>query len=544
MEKPETHPKNSPTKPDVQEVLKRDYSLGATGKELLTSDEKLRQIISLLERDAEKIAQAENKNFIYEYYNVITAFLMALDETIPESVNPKEHAKKRCIKFLIKFYTPHLQEYSKKLRTQQSTKRPIMLGSIFFQWRELFTNINFSSKAHLNTAKMVAAKDNGFADSSMKKTMPHPALVKPPSSTPTPPPIPSRSQSYKKIGTVLGMQAFMTPTEPIPQYPPQAEAREAPWDSASVAKMINDTAIATSSTQPAIQTMTIPKEMKKDFEDYNNHEKRISKIYDEKFPVSPKEWEITMRHLQQAMAENFNTINRKFSAIDDLTNEDRLEILKCMANAINKIGNSQFRKRLIHEVYTFTKSVKPANKKEMIRLFAIALSKQNEYENPREITATMKKICENYQVPLPEQEYLAPDTLVKGYDELDGTEIADMPIEIRRTLSELHSASQEFGLRAIIMSGGTSTSRVNIAGIKKEDFETLCMQTFEQLNWIENRVKKRTLKLRTWGKSYKKARQFTHELRQTLTAQLAITEELLFSKELFIHEDIQPLIKT
>jgi hypothetical protein len=308
--------------------------------------------------------------------------------------------------------------------------------------------------------------------------------------------------------------------------------------------MINDAAIATSATQPAIPIVTIPKGMEKDFEDYNNHKKRISHIYDDEFPISPKEWEKIMRHLQQAMAENFISLKKKFSLIDTLIDIDKLEILECIANAINKIGNPQFRKRLVHEVYDLTESVKPANKREIIRLFAIALSKQSEYENPREITATMKKICENYQVTLPEQEYLAPDTLVKGYDELDGTEIADMPVEIQRTLSELHSASQEFGLRAIIMSGGTSTSRANIAGMKKEDFETLCMQTFEQLNWIENRVKKRTFKLRTYKKSYKKARQFTHKLRKILTAQLALMEELLFSEELFIHEDIQPLIKT
>jgi hypothetical protein len=510
------------------------------------------KISEFLEEDSDKIATASD-DLVTQYYQVVNLFLQYMlggNKTCSET----QRVQFLYLKITKERLTTLLRNYSSTKRRDNGAKKPLtLLNDIFPRWsRELgdpngfqfYSAIQSTTPMTTQSGSLKATTAGGVAAYNAKSTPPEAAPTQPPEETTKSTRLVMPTIDFGPDGKmILGGQ----PTQPPAAATAAPAPAQAPAPTATQTKPIT-VPNAQETTNGDVMTTANPvtppvddgwdhalgtpeQQLESDMKLYDHPGlPMITHIFNIRPPASRESWKGTLENLETAMS----------ISIDELKNEtDDTRVHERIVNAIAKTGSPKYRKRFFQEIHALAKFNRGTNQRRITELFKNVLSNQPEYAKPRSPSENIEQTYEYPNSSRPKPEDITPAALFRGYDKLDPSEIDNMPAEIQEPIRALLINVREFGLAPV----GIDATEVDIARLTPNTFRAMCGNIFQRLNAIEEQVQVSGWHASTWRKKGPKgkARTFTTKLREILTAQFAIVEELLFSKELFIPEQVRAL---
>ncbi len=193
-----------------------------------------------------------------------------------------------------------------------------------------------------------------------------------------------------------------------------------------------------------------------------------------------------------------------------------------------EFNHQQSRRHGLNELYKLLHRVKSEeDKKNLISAFVETLLK-NLHANPS--FHQTSSLCKTMEIKKPKVKDVTPDAFLSPYVELDESELEDEPEELAKCLKQLLEISKHLSL--IATKSEVGVPMIDVPTMDKDGFQIMCRDIFIKLKRVKNEVYGKWSKPGTWGRpfKYRKIRKFYDRLRKSITAQLAINEQLIFTE--------------
>ncbi|MFC1656186.1 hypothetical protein ACFL3C_04925 [Patescibacteria group bacterium] len=220
--------------------------------------------------------------------------------------------------------------------------------------------------------------------------------------------------------------------------------------------------------------------------------------------------------------------------VEDMTLAPTLEQgLPQTADAVRALFTHQFdsndgRRHGLNELYKFLRQAKSEGGKRTLMSAMVETLMENLHADPS--FPQTSSLCEAVGIKKPKAKDVTPSAFLSPYGELDESDLDDAPEELAGRFKQLLEVSKHLSL--IHTNFGASIHMIDVPAMDDTEFQMMCHSIFNQLKRIREEIYGKWKNPGTWGRpfKYKKIRKFYDKLHKAITAQLAINEQLIFTK--------------